>query len=319
MNNVKKTLNTLILGGVVALYIASTPSKDSINPTSMNYILPKEIVVTETTLPKHERTKKDGSLEYYVTSSDIAKYDKFSIQTNRYTVEKDEDWAPTRAIGHVVSLVNKFMFWDWNISRGVDKEKTNAFIAMLEQNKELKDITVRLGYNATCKDLYRLFADDKVTERNGFLARLLIGLPTTVIGDIMAELGRADYYNSMTQTAMIYSNIESIGAHEIGHHKDFQRYDRDWLYQLLRPLPPVMLVQEGKASFYAKDIMVKEDAWQFNRYLIPAFAFYVLSIINKTGKKSNDTNSTSTSLNRSSYYRRKLEDKMGYKSGTWRK
>jgi hypothetical protein len=266
-------------------YVLTTPSPKDMSPTSQNYILPKEIKVTETSLPTHQRVNSKGTIDYYINTEDITKNEKFSIKTDRYTVEKDKDYALTRAIGHAMTLMPKAFFWDWDIGRGVDTSKTKAFIAMLEQDTAIKDITVRLGYNAAWKDFNRLFTDEKVKERNGFLARVAIGLPTTIFYEIWAELGRGDYYNAITQTAVIYSNVESIGAHEIGHHKDFQRYDRDWIYQLLRPIPPVTLFQEGKASFYAKDMMSDKDAWQFNRYLIPAFAAYVWYTFNKTRKQ----------------------------------
>ena len=83
--------------------------------------------------------------------------------------------------------------------------------------------------------------------------------------------------NPLTQTVVCYSNIESVTAHELGHHKDCQRFDRDWIYILARPLPPVFLYQEWKASSRACDIMSKEDGWQFNRYLMPAFLTYCLA------------------------------------------
>ncbi|MGV8087033.1 MAG: hypothetical protein ACP5N1_05355 [Candidatus Woesearchaeota archaeon] len=287
-NNENKTASikkVLLIGGLAAWYIFTTPSSNNITPISERYILPKEIKVTETTLPTHTKKNQNGTLDYYITTEDIAKYDEFKIKTPRYSVEKGKDWAINRGIGHVMSLPRKALFWDWDVSRGVDAEKTNAFIAMLEKDTTINNLMVRLGHNEAWNDFYRLFADEKLKERNGFLARTLIGIPTTVMHEMWAEFARGDYYNPLTRTAVIYSNIESIGAHEIGHNKDFSRYDRDWLYQLLRPVLPVMLYQEARASLYARDdIMSDKDKWQFNRYLIPAFATYLLYSFGKIKK-----------------------------------
>lgn len=264
-------------------YVLTTPPKEErMLPVSEKYALPTEITVQETTLPKHQRTNPEGKLEYYINTADIAKNEKFMIKTDKYTVEKDKDDGFFRAIGYVFSLPRRALFWDYDVSKGPDAERTNAIISMLENDTVLKGITVRVGYNASFKDIGRLFKDEKVKERNGFLARLLVGLPGTIAGSLMAELSKNDYYNPMTQTAMVYSNIESIAAHEMGHFQDFHRYDRDWIYQLFRVTTPVMIFQEAKASLYAKDIMGDKDRWQFERYLIPAFVMSALYGINQT-------------------------------------
>jgi hypothetical protein len=52
-----------------------------------------------------------------------------------------------------------------------------------------------------------------------------------------------------------------------------------WVYDGSRYFPPVMLYQEWQASKNAKDLMSKEDEYQFRRYLIPAFYTYLLSVI----------------------------------------
>ena len=84
----------------------------------------------------------------------------------------------------------------------------------------------------------------------------------------------------MTQTAVVYSNLTSFAAHEIGHHLDFQRFDSDWEYFLSRKIYPVMLFQEYAASIYAADIMAGADRWQIFRYLVPAFFTYLLIFYN---------------------------------------
>jgi hypothetical protein len=107
-----------------------------------------------------------------------------------------------------------------------------------------------------------------------------MGVPASLLYEMWAEFARGDYYNPLTQTAVLYSNVESIAAHEIGHSEDFHRFRMDWLYALAPVIPGGHLYQESRASLYAKDMLNAEDNYQFYRYLIPAFVTYVLSEIN---------------------------------------
>ncbi len=117
----------------------------------------------------------------------------------------------------------------------------------------------------------------QLRERNPFLYRLIFGTLDTVKDEIFAEFCRANYYNPLTKTVVVYSNIESTFAHELGHHIDFERFDTDWVYSLSRILPPIMLYQEWVASIKAKNsLMSDKDRWQFKRYLIPAFFSYII-------------------------------------------
>lgn len=63
----------------------------------------------------------------------------------------------------------------------------------------------------------------------------------------------------------------------MGHHKDYQRFGSDWIYALSCSFPPVVLYQEWQASQNAKNVLIDEDKWQFNRYLLPAFFTYLLA------------------------------------------
>ncbi len=228
-------------------------------------------------------------LDMIIKTEEIDFHKDFVIETDRYRLVKDKDWLPSRLIGHTLSMPGKLLFWNWDYALGQDEERAKATLSMLEKDKTVKDITLRLNHNEAFYDMWRMFTDKKLRERNNFFARVLIGIPVTMFDEIWAEFSRGSYYNPLTGTVVCYSNIESVTAHELGHHKDFQRFSSDWEYELFRFLPPVMLYQEWKASTIARDnLMIKEDRWQFNRYLIPAFATYVLAsmaIIRKWLKK----------------------------------
>ena len=175
-------------------------------------------------------------------------------------------------------MFSRLYFWDWDIGWGLDAKESRAVLSMLENNPNTRDVTVRINHNEAIYDCLRLFSDPKVEERNNWLARVLMGIPTSVSGELFAELSRGDYYNPLNQTAVLYSNVESISAHELGHHQDYQRFTSDWEYGLAGAFPPVKLYKEWQASQNALDTIKKEgDEWQFNRYLLPAFLTYLLA------------------------------------------
>ncbi|HLP80338.1 MAG TPA: hypothetical protein VK158_06905 [Acidobacteriota bacterium] len=287
----------LLAGGLAAWYIHSSPSQLQLSQKT-EYPLPEQITVTHTTLPYHTKEKLEtivvnGEFQTKTTQQKVVYTkdipfgnDAFEIQTDRYRFVKDDDWLPSRAVGQTMSMFSRLFFWDWNIGWGLDASRTRAALAMVENDKSVKDLTVRVNHNEAFYDMYRmLVSDDKLKERNNFFARWTLGVVTGVFDEVWAEFKRGDYYNPMTNTMVVYSNLESVTAHELGHNKDFKQYDSDWLYMLGRVLPPVMLYQEWVASQNAKLSLTKEDQWQFNRYLIPAFATYVLATYQMLKKK----------------------------------
>jgi len=279
----------LLLAGLLSpWYFFTSPSAEKIEGRK-DYPIPQEIRVVDTSLPYETRekivdfTNSDGNvekkteLEKIVKTEDIDFSKDFEIKTDRYRLVKDDDWLPSRFIGHIMAMPFRIFLWDGDVGWGNDEKRARAVLSMLEQNKDIEGLTVRLNHNEAFYDLYRIFTDKKLRERNNFIARATLGTLTCLKDEIWAELFRGDYYNPLSKTVVVYSNLESIAAHEIGHHKDFSRFSSDWEYSLFRLLPPVMLYQEWKASTNAKEMLGSEDKWQFNRYLMPAFLTYVLA------------------------------------------
>lgn len=211
-----------------------------------------------------------------VTVKDIDFNGSFLLETPRYRLHKSEDFPWSRAIGYVASIPTKIFFWDSNASYGLDAERTKRVLAILENDKSLSGLTVRVNHTRAWYDTWRLFTEEKVTERNNWLARMFLGVPVTLLSGITSEFSRSDHYNPLTQTTIVYSNIDAIPFHEIGHHKDYQRFTSDWAYALMNTIfPPIKLYKEYQASMYAKDYLPPEQQYQFYRYLIPAYLTYL--------------------------------------------
>ncbi len=221
--------------------------------------------------------KQKESLEKLLSTKDINFDEYFEINTERYKLTKNDDWLISRVCGQILSIPIKILLLDHNMGWGLNDENSRAVLSMLENNPEIKDLTVRINHNEALYDGIRLFTDEKVKERNNIIARSTLGVLICIKDELWAELFRGDYYNPMSQTVVTYSNIASIPGHEIGHHKDFQRFNSDWEYTLCRFFPPVMLYQEWVASKNSQNMLTNYDQYQFNRYLIPAFLTYILA------------------------------------------
>ncbi len=277
--------NTAILAVGLAAWYTYLGEPQNLPDITERYQLPAQIRVLESSVPY--TTDPNGNRILQTKDIDFSS-NNIDITTDRYHFVKNQEWPFFRAIGMIGSSINKLYFWDHNIGRGVDADRTRALLAMVEGDRELDYMTIRVNCSAPVLDIYRLFNDPEIVERNPFLARATIGILDVLKSGIESKLYRGDYYNPFTQTAVVYSSIESIEAHEMGHRRDFQRFNTDWIYALARPFFPVMLYQEWRASQNAKDIMSDADQWQFNRYLMPGFLTYLIAswyLTKKIGNK----------------------------------
>lgn len=277
---------------------------DSFKPVNVDhdksYPLPREVEVKDSSFPLENRVVKVDGNEHHIKvlntgSLDLSK--PFYIKTDRYKIINDNDWFTSRIVGSVLSTPGKLFFMDKKYAEGQDEKRIRAVFSMLEKNKDIKDITVRLNHNEAIEDFKRLFTEKELSRRNNLPARVILGSLNLIKDEVWAEFFRGSYYNPLARTVVCYSNIEAVTAHEIGHHKDFSRFDSDWEYALSRILPPVCLYQEWIASKNATEILSDSDQWQFNRYLLPAFGTYLLffgkmlEMITKNKKKKSEEES----------------------------
>ncbi|MBX7139209.1 MAG: hypothetical protein K1X83_14640 [Oligoflexia bacterium] len=234
----------------------------------------------EVTLQKDGRVvSRAVPVKYFSLSANNIKHD-FRLETERYRIVKREDILFGRIIGHVASVPTKLFFWDGRVGAGLDTTGVREVVSMLERDKDIHGVMVRINHADPIGDCGRLFTDPQVVNRNPLLVRVVLGVPTVILGEGFSAMRRGDYYNPITNTAVLYSNVPCVAAHELGHHKDFKRFKTDWIYSVLTKIPPAFLYPEWRASAIAKSSLLREDQqWQFKRYLIPAFATYVLAAI----------------------------------------
>lgn len=273
-----------LLGGTIAWY-SLTSNSERFNSERIQHgqANPSVQIVDNSLESLLDKDNTYGNLPaiIYTTNGpiDTATFDfekDFDFETDRYRIVRDEDNIFSRIIAWPGTLGRKLFFWDYDISRGLDEDNTKEVIAMLENDESISNITVRINHTGAWEDFGRLFFDENVKERNPALIRYTLGVLVSLGDEMWAELARGDYYNPLTQTTVLYSNVEAISAHEIGHHKDFQRFKTDWLYTLANAIPGGVLYKEARASLYAKDLLGPEQNYQFYRYLVPAFGIYVL-------------------------------------------
>ncbi len=201
------------------------------------------------------------------------------LKTDRYTIIKRSDSAFFDFLGkYLLSVPTKVGYADFkNIGNEVDAQTTREIVEMLEANKEIKGLTIRINHDDILEDMQRLFKEEQLVERNNIVARVALS-PFILLAENRVNVSHGDHYTPMTSTVTLYSNLTGIAAHELGHHQDYKRFDSDWWYSTIAHLPGGNLFKEWQATKIAKnDLLTAENSWQFQRYLIPALISYVFS------------------------------------------
>ena len=107
-----KGLKRLLLAGGLATWYAFTSISDT-KSVEEKYPLPAEIVVLDSSVPYETRevkgiityengqVKETSKLEKVIKTEDIDFSEDFKIETQRYSLIKDDDWLPSRIIGYL--------------------------------------------------------------------------------------------------------------------------------------------------------------------------------------------------------------------------
>lgn len=197
-------------------------------------------------------------------------------------IQRGMECLPVDALGNFLALPMKLLLWDWRFDdHAISSATEDALVTYLAARQEpvLNEAVFRLNQYRPGQDLARLC-------RNHYVAwpyRLLLGLPATLIGDVLLP-GRlfpwGDYYNPWNNTVHLYSNHPAIALHEAGHVHDLS--PRRWrgTYSACRLIPFVDLYQEYRASDEAITYLERETADRNDeraayKILYPAYGTYV--------------------------------------------
>ena len=188
---------------------------------------------------------------------------------------------PIDFAGSILSLPNKLILWNWRFNNHEISPETEAKLIRYLDAKKLpafEDTRYRLNQYAPIDDLRALIRNRYV----GWPYRLLIGLPATLLTDILLP-GRlfpwGDYFNPYTNVCHLYSDDPTISLHEAGHAYDFADFPHKGTYALIRTVPFVDLYQEWRATDNAINhlIEVQDRPLEYHAYrtLWPAYGTYL--------------------------------------------
>lgn len=189
--------------------------------------------------------------------------------------------APIDFLGNVLSLPGKLILWNWKFNLHSISSETEAKLVEYLDARDLpafEDTAYKLNQ-------YSPFADLKALAKNGHVGwpyRLLIGLPLTLITDVLLP-GRifpwGDYYNPYSNTVHLYSDDAPISLHEAGHAYDISDFPLKGTYALIRLVPFIDLYQEWRATDNAIDYLVETGDREMEdrayKVLWPAYGTYL--------------------------------------------
>ncbi len=189
-------------------------------------------------------------------------------------------------LGNVFGLPSKLLLWEWKFNRHWVSEDTERYLVQYIDAPETVTEGTHYSLNeyAPGRALKRLIYNRKVA----WPYRLLLGLPTTLILDVLLPgrlfggLVGGDNYNPYTDTVSIYSDHPAIALHEAGHSHDFNKRQYKGTYAFIGWFTIPSLFQEYKASEEAitgfERMNAHREACSAYDILYPAYGTYVGNI-----------------------------------------
>ena len=206
-------------------------------------------------------------------------------------ITRGQPIAPVDFVGNVFGLLSKLILFNWKVdNHAISQETESSLVAYLNSPNSMTEGThFSLNEYAPGRALSRLLHNRKV----GWPYRLLLGLPTTLVFDVMlpgrlfAGLLGGDSYNPFTDTVSLYSDLPSIALHEAGHSHDTNMRRWKGSYAAFRLVPFVDLYQEYEASDEAFRYFIETGARDHEieayKILYPAYGTYMGSYLPMIG------------------------------------
>ncbi len=134
-------------------------------------------------------------------------------------------------------------------------------------------VEVYLGHSPLLRQLRRLFQKER---RTNLLARVFLGIPTTLSAWAAGNVFRTDAYNPYTESAQVYHSNPAVAMHEAGHAEDFDQSKFPTLRAIFGGLPFFKQKLEWNASRNAmKHLKNEYERREAGKVLEPAFGSYL--------------------------------------------
>ena len=198
-------------------------------------------------------------------------------------ISRGRPCPPIDFLGNICGLPTKLLLWNWKVENHAISVPTERILRdyLADPHSHVEGAHFRLNEYAPFQDLARLVTNHCVA----WPYRLLLGLPTTLIsevllpGRIFGGLVSGDHYNPFTNTVSLYSDLPAVALHEAGHVHDFNEHRFKGTYASLRLLPFVDLHQESEATeeaieYFANTRQYDQEIAAY-KILYPAYGSYV--------------------------------------------
>lgn len=205
------------------------------------------------------------------------------------TVTHNTQDIVANTIGHVLAVPFRHLPL-WTLDAAFQNPPKELSTQLFERYKDVPwkgDVMVRVGHTSILGDLQRLWASyDKVKGKSVFstthwmidrLARVLY-TPIQVLRSAMAKIDRLDYYDSITNTAVVYHPNLAFGMHELGHAKFWDESKHKEAWTIFYPTTFVRSYAEWKASAHAmKQFKTDTERRKALKVLEPAWSSYFIT------------------------------------------
>lgn len=195
---------------------------------------------------------------------------------NTPPIERGEPRRVIDAVGWLVGLPDRILFWNRRVENHKISPETEQAIAEYLAANDLATVKVRLNQYAPRDEWRRLVANTSVGWGWRYTFGVVAWLGETVFP---GRLIGGDHYNPYTNTIHLYSDVPAIAIHEGGHAKDFARRQYKGTYAAIYLLPVAPLWYEAIATndalSYLRSEGSLEDEQAADRILYPAYGTYL--------------------------------------------
>ncbi len=214
---------------------------------------------------------------YRYTSKDSFPLQSTDLTTGEAQVERGKPIKWVDTIGNATGVPTKLILWNRKMINHSVSPQTEAALVKYLQDNQLINVKVRINQYAPGDEWHRLIANKRVGAGYRYTLGALTWLGETIFPNRL--FASSDYYNPMTNTINVYSDLVPVVVHEAGHAKDFARRENPGTYSILSIIPGVDLYQEAQASndamSYFADKKDSENLKEGYKILYPAYGSYV--------------------------------------------